>query len=104
MVWRVPDPELRGLSAMKKTLEERQQAMKARQAGRSKAVSASEATRFQPGESRAAGPGRPNSPLPLTAGPVVRQRLAEIDTRDSRHQRKVEKIIDTLYLIATDPK
>jgi hypothetical protein len=69
-----------------------------------KAGSGSEATQFKPGVSQNPGPGRPASPLPLSAGPLVRQRLAEIDSGDHRKRQKVARIIDTLFEIATNPK
>src|SRR5438046_281493 len=89
MVGRMPDPWLRRFSAMKKTLEERQLAMKARQAGNS------EATRFQPGVSgNPAGGGRPRSPLPKAAAPEVRRQLAEIKNGRTNFERIVAAQIE----------
>jgi len=86
---------------MKKTLEEKQAEMKARQAGESKAVSASEATRFQPGVSgNPAGGGRPRAPLPKAAAPEVRRQLAEIKNGRTNFERIVAAQIE----IATKSK
>ena len=80
---------------MKKTLEEKQAEMKARQAGKSKAVSASEATRFQPGVSgNPAGGGRPRAPLPKAAAPEVRRQLAEIKNGRTNFERIVAAQIE----------
>jgi hypothetical protein len=94
-----------------KNLEQKQAAMRERQAEKLKpkpeVKSTPESHRFKPGVSgnpAGAGPGRPCSPLPLTAGPLVRQKLAEINTEDSRKRQKFAHIIDTLVEIATDPK
>src|SRR5439155_13846107 len=89
---------------VKKTLEERQSEMRDRQTEKPKAESTSEATRFQPGVSQNPGPGRPRSPLPLTAGPLVRQKLAEINSADPRKRQRIDHIIETLFAIATNPK
>jgi hypothetical protein len=69
-----------------------------------KVVSGSEATQFKQGVSQDPGPGRPVSPLPISAGPLVRQRLAAINTADTRKRRTVDHIIDTLVAVSTNPK
>jgi hypothetical protein len=92
---------------MKKSTAEKLAQAEARRAGNpegAKPGSGSEATQFKQGVSQSAGPGRPVSPLPLTAGPVVRQKLAAINTADNRKRQKLDHIIDTLIEVATNSK